>query len=122
MDFKDSHYIRESFFILESFIPSSSFTLKIILKKVDFSFGFTPLHNNGWPTVIIFKRIWYKKKTSQRGVNFIKQFEDLRLTAYYDSASVLTIGYGHTKRSATADKYPVYVGQTITAPKAEEIL
>ncbi|WP_157796254.1 LysM peptidoglycan-binding domain-containing protein [Bacillus xiapuensis] len=61
-------------------------------------------------------------KTSQRGVNLIKEFEGLRLTAYYDSVGVLTIGYGHTNNTASADKYPVYPGQTITASKAEEIL
>lgn len=61
-------------------------------------------------------------KTSQRGVDLIKEFEGLRLTAYYDAVGVLTIGYGHTNRSASADRYPVYPGQTITAAKAEEIL
>ena len=46
----------------------------------------------------------------------------MELTAYYDSAGVLTIGYGHTNRSETAGTYPVSVGQTITAAKADEIL
>lgn len=36
-------------------------------------------------------------KTSQRGINLIKQFEGLRLTAYRCPAGVYTIGYGHTK-------------------------
>lgn len=35
-------------------------------------------------------------KTSQRGINLIKQFEGLRLTAYKCPAGVYTIGYGHT--------------------------
>lgn len=36
-------------------------------------------------------------KTSQRGINLIKQFEGLRLTAYKCPAGVYTIGYGHTR-------------------------
>src|ERR1043165_5698620 len=35
-------------------------------------------------------------QTSQDGINLIKEFEGCSLTAYYDSAGVLTIGYGHT--------------------------
>ena len=35
-------------------------------------------------------------KTSQRGINLIKQFEGIRLTAYKCPAGVYTIGYGHT--------------------------
>ena len=36
-------------------------------------------------------------KTSQRGINLIKQFEGIRLTAYKCPAGVYTIGYGHTR-------------------------
>ena len=36
-------------------------------------------------------------KTSQRGINVIKQFEGIRLTAYKCPAGVYTIGYGHTR-------------------------
>lgn len=36
-------------------------------------------------------------KTSQRGIDLIKQFEGLRLTAYKCPAGVYTIGYGHTR-------------------------
>lgn len=36
-------------------------------------------------------------KTSQRGINLIKQFEGVRLTAYKCPAGVYTIGYGHTR-------------------------
>ena len=36
-------------------------------------------------------------KTSQRGINLIKQFEGLRLTAYKCPAGMYTIGYGHTR-------------------------
>lgn len=35
--------------------------------------------------------------TSEQGINLIKQFEGLRLTAYKCPAGVYTIGYGHTK-------------------------
>ena len=36
-------------------------------------------------------------RTSQRGINFIKQFEGVRWTAYKCPAGVYTIGYGHTR-------------------------
>ena len=36
-------------------------------------------------------------KTSQRGINLIKQFEGVRLMAYKCPAGVYTIGYGHTR-------------------------
>ena len=36
-------------------------------------------------------------KTSQRGINLIKQLEGVRLTAYKCPAGVYTIGYGHTR-------------------------
>ena len=36
-------------------------------------------------------------KTSQRGINLIKQYEGIRLTAYKCPAGVYTIGYGHTR-------------------------
>lgn len=37
-----------------------------------------------------------KYVTSQKGINFIRSYEGLRLKAYTDSAGVWTIGYGHT--------------------------
>lgn len=52
--------------------------------------------------------------TSSSGVNFIKQFEGLRTTAYKDSAGVWTIGYGHTSG--------VYSGMKITEAQAEQYL
>ena len=36
-------------------------------------------------------------KTSQTGIDLIKQYEGLRLTAYKCAAGVWTIGYGHTE-------------------------
>ena len=51
---------------------------------------------------------------SQRGIDLIKEFEGLRLTAYRDAAGVLTIGYGHTKGVKENDR--------ITAAQAERFL
>lgn len=53
-------------------------------------------------------------KTSDKGVELIKQFEGCRLTAYRCPAGVLTIGIGHTKN--------VKEGMTITAQEAVEYL
>ena len=49
-------------------------------------------------------------KISQRGIDFIKGFEGLRLEAYTDGAGVWTIGYGHTQG--------VYPGMVITEEEA----
>lgn len=54
-------------------------------------------------------------KTSQKGINLIKEFEGLELTAYRCAAGVLTIGYGHTGRDVRS-------GLTITEQEAEELL
>ncbi len=51
---------------------------------------------------------------SQKGLDLIKQFEGLRLTAYKDPVGIWTIGYGHTGN--------VKPGQTITRAKAEQLL
>lgn len=53
-------------------------------------------------------------KTSQRGVDLIKTFEGLKLTAYLCPANVWTIGYGTTRG--------VQKGMTITAAEAERLL
>lgn len=56
-------------------------------------------------------------KISQRGIDLIKQFEGLSLTAYPDPGTggePWTIGYGHTGG--------VKKGQTITESRAEELL
>ena len=53
-------------------------------------------------------------KTSQKGIDFIKRHEALRLNAYLDAVGVWTIGYGHTK---TAKK-----GMTISEAEAEKLL
>ncbi|MCG6540156.1 lysozyme [Pseudomonas sp. KSR10] len=51
---------------------------------------------------------------SQRGLDLIKEFEGLRLSAYLCPAGILTIGYGTTAG--------VKEGQTITKKRAEELL
>ena len=53
-------------------------------------------------------------RTSQNGINLIKQFEGCRLTAYRCAAGVWTIGYGHTAG--------VRAGQKITQVQAESFL
>ena len=53
-------------------------------------------------------------KISQDGINFIKRWEGLRLSAYRCPAMVWTIGYGHTK---TARR-----GMKITEAEAERLL
>lgn len=53
-------------------------------------------------------------KTSQEGINLIKQFEGCRLEAYKCPAGVWTIGYGHTAG--------VQPGQKISAAQAEAYL
>lgn len=53
------------------------------------------------------------------GLELLKKFEGLRLTAYKDSVGVWTIGYGHTSM-AGAPK--VRAGMKISQAKAEEIL
>ncbi len=52
--------------------------------------------------------------TSQKGLDLIKSFEGLRLSAYKCPADVWTIGYG-----TTAGVKP---GQTITKERAEDLL
>ena len=53
-------------------------------------------------------------KTSDKGIEFIKRHEELRLKAYQCPAGVPTIGYGHTKG--------VRLGQVITEAEAEKLL
>lgn len=52
--------------------------------------------------------------TSTRGIDLIKQFEGLKLTAYKDPVGIWSIGYGHTKG--------VKEGDTITREEAERYL
>lgn len=50
-------------------------------------------------------------KIGQRGLDLIKEFEGLSLTAYLDGGGVWTIGYGHTGN--------VVRGDAITAEQAD---
>lgn len=54
------------------------------------------------------------RKVNEKGLSLIKDFEGLRLEAYQCSASVWTIGYGHTEG--------VKSGHRITKEVAEKIL
>ncbi|POA98395.1 muraminidase [Chromobacterium sinusclupearum] len=54
-------------------------------------------------------------QTSTNGINLIKQFEGLKLTAYQDSVGVWTIGYGHTGPDVRA-------GLTISNSQADQLL
>lgn len=57
--------------------------------------------------------------TSQKGIDLIKQFEGLRLTAYNDPGDgTVTIGYGTTRIGGM----PVVLGMKITKDEAEQLL
>lgn len=58
-------------------------------------------------------------KISKAGLNLIKEFEGVRLTAYKCPAGVLTIGIGHTSAAGPPEVKP---GMTITAQDAYDIL
>lgn len=53
-------------------------------------------------------------KTSQKGIDLIKEFEGFRATAYRCPAGRWTIGYGHTASA--------YEGMQITREQAEKLL
>ena len=59
-----------------------------------------------------------RMRTSQSGINAIKQFEGYRDHAYLDPTGVPTIGYGTTR----IDGKPVKLGMTCTREEAEEWL
>lgn len=54
-------------------------------------------------------------KTSQRGIDLIRQFEGERLSAYLCPAGIPTIGVGHTGPD-------VHMGMRITAAQSEALL
>jgi lysozyme len=58
-------------------------------------------------------------KLTTAGINLIKRYEGLRLTAYRCPASVLTVGYGHT---SAAGAPLVTEGMKITKAEADKIL
>lgn len=53
-------------------------------------------------------------QTSNKGMDLIKRFEDLKLGAYRDSVGIPTIGYGHT--------HNVKMGDVITGEQADKYL
>ena len=59
------------------------------------------------------------KGISEAGLDLIREFEGLRLTAYLCPAGIPTIGYGHTEGVSLAD---VRQGRTISREEAEELL
>lgn len=59
------------------------------------------------------------RKINQTGLDHIKQWEGLQLTAYLDAAGIWTIGYGHT---ASAGEPEPAEGMTITEIEAEALL
>lgn len=54
-------------------------------------------------------------KTSQNGINLIKQFEGCKLEAYKCPAGVWTIGYGHTGNVKNGDKISELSAETLLA-------
>jgi len=59
------------------------------------------------------------RKMNVEGLELLKQWEGLRLSAYKDAGGIWTIGYGHTSAAGTPR---VYQGMRISEPQAEEIL
>lgn len=60
------------------------------------------------------------KQTNAEGLELIKHFESLRLTAYQDSVGVWTIGWGHTGLSHNDGT--VHAGREITEGEAVDLL
>ena len=54
-------------------------------------------------------------KIGEKGLDLIKKFEGLKMSAYWCPGKVLTIGYGHTGKD-------VFQGQRITVQQAEDLL
>lgn len=57
-------------------------------------------------------------KLSNRGLNLIKEFEGLRLDAYFDPIGLLTVGYGHLCKKNEGFR----LGVRITPQLAERLL
>ncbi len=56
----------------------------------------------------------FARRTNERGIALIKEFEGLHLTPYLCPGGVWTIGYGHTRT--------VHIGQVITENEADFLL
>lgn len=61
-----------------------------------------------------------RRHVNEEGLELIKRWEGLNLTAYGDICGKITIGYGHTNDSGNPPK--VFEGLTITKADAEKIL
>ena len=59
-------------------------------------------------------------QTTPQTVDVIKRFEGFRPEPYYDSAGVITIGYGTARQYR--DGHPIQIGDEIDEPTAEEEL
>lgn len=59
-------------------------------------------------------------RINENGLNLIKDFESLRLTAYKDSVGVWTIGWGHT--GLEHNDGSVFQGRTLSETEAEDLL
>ena len=66
--------------------------------------------------------VFSSRSVSDRGVKLIKQFEGCRLTAYYDSVGVITIGYGTTNSDKSITGTTIKKGMTISKATAEKWL
>jgi len=60
------------------------------------------------------------RNINQAGIDLIKHFESLRLTAYQDSVDIWTIGYGHT--GLEHKDGTVFEGREISEDEAESLL
>ena len=58
-------------------------------------------------------------RISENGIEFIRQLEGEKLTAYPDIVGIWTIGVGHT---GFVDGKPVARGMAITKEKSKELL
>ena len=62
----------------------------------------------------------YSRPVSQSGLDLVKHFEGLYLTAYRDEVGIYTIGWGHT--GLIHNDGTVYKGRTISSDQAIELL
>ena len=62
------------------------------------------------------------RTVSDRGVKLIKEFEGCKLKAYYDSAGVITIGYGTTNSDKSITGTTIKKGMTISQATADKWL
>ena len=66
--------------------------------------------------------VFSKRSVSKNGLKLIKEFEGCKLTAYYDCADVITIGYGTTNADKAITGTTIKPGMTISQATAEKWL